>query len=336
MIGATIEGDESRSIDDIAGLEQAGPTSLSFLANPKYEPLVYSTGAGAVLVRHEFEPKENIEATLLRVPDPYLAFTSILEFVQSTMNRVVPGIHPTAVVHESASVGSDVYIGPYAVVSEGSTIQDGAIIHPFVFLGSGVSIGKGSVIHAHVTVYQGCVIGENCIVHAATVIGADGFGFAPQEDGTFRKIPQLGIVELESGVEVGANSCLDRATMGKTIIKKGAKLDNLVQIAHNVTVGESTVIAAQSGVSGSTSLGKGVMVGGQVGFVGHLNIADGTKVDAQSGVNKSIKEPNQAFRGSPIQPFRQQLKSELFFRKLVDMEARIRELEARLAENGAK
>lgn len=332
MIGANIEGDGSRSIDNIAGLEQAGPSCLSFLANPKYEPFVYTTGAGAVLVSSDFEPKEAISTTLLRVPDPYLAFTSILEFVQSTMNRIEPGIHPTAVVDENATIGEDVYIGPYAVISAGAEVRDGAIIHPFAFLGTGVSVGEKSVIHAHVTIYQGCIIGANCIVHAATVIGADGFGFAPQEDGTFRKIPQLGIVELEDGVEVGANSCLDRATMGKTVIKKGAKLDNLVQVAHNVTVGESSVIAAQSGISGSTTLGKGVMVGGQVGFVGHLHIADGTKVDAQSGVNKSIKEPNQAFRGSPIQPFRQQLKSELFFRKLVDMESRIRELEAKLGE----
>lgn len=331
MIGAEIEGNPDLTIDNISGLEQAGPSCLSFLANPKYEPLVYSTQAGAILVRTDFAAKDVISATLLRVSDPYLAFTQILEIVQSSMRQVHPGIHPTAVIGEQVTIGEQVHIGAYAVISDGVTLAPHAVIHPFVYLGPGVSVGQKSVIHAHVTVYQSCIIGNDCIVHAATVIGADGFGFAPQPDGTYKKIPQLGIVELEDNVEVGANTCLDRATMGKTVIKQGAKLDNLVQIAHNVTVGESSVVAAQSGISGSTTLGKGVMVGGQAGFVGHLSIADGTKVDAQSGVNKSIPVPNQAFRGSPIQPFRQQLKSELLFRKLVDMESRIRELETQLA-----
>lgn len=330
LLGATVEGDAGRVIDDIAGLDQAESNCLSFLANPKYEPLVYSTNAGAILVSREFTPKSEVESTFIRVDDPYSAFTAILEMVAAQQQKVSPGLHPTAVIEDGAVVEEGVYLGAYTVISKGATIGQGAIIHPFCFIGPGATIGAGSLIYPHVAIYHGTRIGANCRVHAGTVIGADGFGFAPQADGTFKKIPQLGIVEVEDGVEIGANSCIDRATIGKTIIKQGVKLDNLVQIAHNVQVGEHSVVAAQTGISGSTTLGKSVMVGGQAGFVGHIQIADGTRIDAQSGVNKTIKEPNLAFRGSPIQLHRQQLKSELYFRKLVEMEARIRSLETEL------
>lgn len=330
MLGATIEGDADKVIDNIAGLDQAESNCLSFLANPKYEPLVYNTAAGAILVSNDFIPKSPISAALIRVEEPYSAFTTILEVVAAQVNQTPVGIHETAIVEDGANVGNNVYLGAYAFVSKGARIGDNAVIHPFAFIGPEVSIGEKTVIYPHVAVYHGTQIGAHCRIHAGTVIGADGFGFAPQGDGTFKKIPQLGIVEVEDGVEIGANACIDRATIGKTLIKAGVKLDNLVQVAHNVQVGEHSVIAAQSGISGSTTLGKSVMVGGQVGFVGHIQIADGTRIDAQSGVNKSIKDPNLAFRGSPIQVHRQQLKSELYFRKLVDMEARIRDLESRL------
>lgn len=330
MLGATIEGDGDKVIDNIAGLDQAESNCLSFLANPKYEPLVYTTAAGAVLVSLDFVPKSPISGALIRVEEPYSAFTTILEVVAAQMNQTPVGVHETAIIEDGATIGNNVYLGAYAFVSKGAKIGDDAVIHPFTFIGPGVSIGEKTVIYPHVAVYHGTQIGTRCRIHAGTVIGADGFGFAPQGDGTFKKIPQLGIVEVEDGVEIGANACIDRATIGKTLIKMGVKLDNLVQVAHNVQVGEHSVIAAQSGISGSTTIGKSVMVGGQVGFVGHIQIADGTRIDAQSGVNKSIKEPNLAFRGSPIQIHRQQLKSELYFRKLVDMEARIRDLESRL------
>lgn len=330
MLGATVEGDPGKVIDDIAGLDQAEANCLSFLANPKYEPLVYSTAAGALLVSSDFIPKSPVSAALIRVEDPYSAFTTILEMVAAQMQHTPTGIHQTAVIEEDTEIGTDVYLGAYSFISKGAKIGNGVIIHPFTFIGPGVTIGEKSIIYPHVAIYHGSRIGAQCRIHAGTVIGADGFGFAPQADGTFKKIPQLGIVEVEAGVEIGANACIDRATIGKTLIKKGVKLDNLVQVAHNVEVGEHSVVAAQSGISGSTTLGRSVMVGGQAGFVGHIKIADGTRIDAQSGVNKSIKEPNLAFRGSPIQIHRQQLKSELYFRKLVDMEARIRDLESRL------
>ncbi len=335
MLGATVEGDAGKVIDDIAGLDQAEVNCLSFLANPKYEPLVYTTGAGALLVSMDFVPKSPLSASLIRVKDPYSAFTTLLEMIAAQVQRTPKGIHETAVVEEDAEIGSDVYLGAYSFVSKGAKIGNGAIIHPFTFIGPGVSIGSETIIYPHVAIYHGTNIGDRCRIHSGTVIGADGFGFAPQADGTFKKIPQLGIVEVEDGVEIGANACIDRATIGKTLIKAGVKLDNLVQVAHNVQIGEHTVVAAQSGISGSTTLGKSVMVGGQAGFVGHIKIADGTRIDAQSGVNKSIKEPNLAFRGSPIQVHRQQLKSELYFRKLVDMEARIRDLESRLTEKSS-
>lgn len=330
MLGATVEGNASKVIDDIAGLDQAESNCLSFLANPKYESLVYTTAAGALLVSLDFAPKSPVSATLIRVEDPYSAFTTILEMVAAQLQQTPVGIHDTAIIEDDVVIGTNVYLGAYAFVSKGANIGDGAIIHPFTFIGPGVSIGAETVVHPHVAIYYGTKIGARCRIHSGTVIGADGFGFAPQADGTFKKIPQLGIVEVEDGVEIGANACIDRATIGKTLIRSSVKLDNLVQVAHNVEIGEHTVVAAQSGISGSTTLGKSVMVGGQAGFVGHIKIADGTRIDAQSGVNKSIKEPNLAFRGSPIQVHRQQLKSELYFRKLVDMEARIRDLESRL------
>ncbi len=320
-------------IDDLAGLETAGPSSLSFLANPKYEAFLYHTQAAAVLVSESFAPKETVQAVLLRVPDPYLSFTTVLEQAALRRAETGTGVHPTAVIEAGAKIGESVYIGPFAHIGKDVTISDHCRIYPFVSVGAGATVGEKSILYPHVSVYAGCNIGKGCIIHAGTVLGSDGFGFAPQDDGTYRKIPQLGNVKLGDGVEIGSNSCIDRATVGSTMIHAGVKLDNLVQVAHNVEIGEHSVIAAQAGIAGSSKLGKGVMVGGQAGFVGHIQIADGTKVDAQSGVNKSISKPGQAFRGSPIQAHRQQLKSELMFRKLVEMEERIRALEA--AQKGA-
>lgn len=330
-LAADIEGDPSQVIDDLRGLDQAQPGALSFFANPKYEPQFYTTKASAVLVRTAFEPTSPVSATLLRVPDPYLAFTTLLEKVAALRNTTMPGIDARAFIAEDAEVGDGAYVGPFACIEAGAKVGAGARIFPYAYVGKRAQVGADSTLFPHVAVYHDCQVGAHCIIHAGTVIGSDGFGFAPQPDGSYRKIPQLGIVVLEDGVEIGANSCIDRATTGETRIRTGVKLDNLVQIAHNVEVGQDSVVAAQVGIAGSTRLGEQVMVGGQAGFVGHIEVADQTKIDAQSGVNRSIKQPGQAFRGSPIQPHREQLKSEVMFRKLAAMERRIHELEQQMA-----
>ncbi|MEO0897105.1 MAG: UDP-3-O-(3-hydroxymyristoyl)glucosamine N-acyltransferase [Bacteroidota bacterium] len=329
LINANIEGDETLELHTISKIEEGHEGSLSFLANMKYESFIYQTAASAVIVSNDFVPKHHISATLLRVDDPYAAFTMLMQAVSQLQNQnnTKSGIDAQAFVHPSAKVGEDVFVGPFAYIGAEAVVEKGAKIFPFVYIGEKVQVGKNSVIHPQVSIYHECIVGNDCIIHAGAVIGSDGFGFAPKEDGTFQKIPQLGNVVLEDEVEVGANATLDRATLGSTLVKKGAKIDNLVQLAHNVEIGENTVIAAQAGIAGSTKLGKYVMIGGQVGIVGHLNIADQTKIDAQSGVNRSIKKQGQAFRGSPIQPFRQQLKSEVLFRKLEELNKRIAQLE---------
>ncbi|MEL6134729.1 MAG: UDP-3-O-(3-hydroxymyristoyl)glucosamine N-acyltransferase, partial [Bacteroidota bacterium] len=259
-------------------------------------------------------------------------FTKLLEMADQAREANLIGVDPRAHVAPTAEIGENVYIGPFAFIGEGVQIGDDAKIHPFSFVGDRCKIGARTTIHAHVTVYHYCEIGQRCIIHAGAVIGSDGFGFAPQADGSLKKIPQTGNVVLADDVEVGANATLDRATMGSTQVQQGVKIDNLVQIAHNVTLGSHSAIAAQTGIAGSTRMGSNCMIGGQVGIVGHLEIADKTQIDAQSGVNRSIKEEGQAFRGSPIQPFRQQLKSEVLFRKLEEMNKRIAILERALAQ----
>ena len=327
IIGAEIDGEENILVHAISKIEEGFEGSISFLANPKYTPYIYQTSASAVIVSKDFEPSQPVKASLLRVEDPYSAFTLLLKKYNELSSSSKTGIDSQAFVSSSATIGEGVYIGPFSYIGEGANIGNNVKIYPFSYIGDRVSIGEASSINAHVTIYHDCIIGSNCILHAGCVIGSDGFGFAPKPDGSFEKIPQTGNVELGDFVEVGANATLDRATLGSTIVRKGVKLDNLVQVAHNVEIGENSVIAAQSGIAGSTKLGKYVMIGGQVGIVGHLKIADQTKIDAQSGVNRSIKEPGQAFRGSPIQPFRQQLKSEVLFRKLEELQKRIQQLE---------
>ncbi len=333
LIGAEIEGDKNLEIDDISKIEEGKKGSISFLANLKYEKYIYETEASAVIVSKEFQPNKALTPTLLRVEDPYGAFANLLQYYSQLSEQKQEGIDSRAFVHPEAKIAEKVFVGPLAYIGPEAVIARGAVIHPFAYIGKNVHVGEDSVVYPHVTIYRDCRIGRGCILHAGSVIGSDGFGFAPQEDGSFKKIPQTGQVILEEGVEIGANACIDRATLGATIIKKGAKVDNLVQIAHNVEIGENTVLAAQTGVAGSTRLGSYCMVGGQVGIVGHLEIADKTKIDAQSGVNRSIKKEGQVFRGSPIQPFRQQLKSEVLFRKLEELQSRIQQLENTSKEN---
>jgi UDP-3-O-[3-hydroxymyristoyl] glucosamine N-acyltransferase len=321
-----IEGNPEIKVNTIAKIEEGHPGALSFLANPKYEHFLYSTQSSVVLVNKSFVPSSKVEATLIKVENAYEAFASLLRLVDQARPRKT-GIHETAVIEATAKVGSDVYIGPYAYIGENCIVADGCSIYPHVYIGDNTKIGRNSTINPGVKIYHDCVIGEACILHAGTVIGSDGFGFAPQSESEYMKIPQLGNVIIEDHVEIGANVTIDRATMGSTIIRKGVKLDNLIQIGHNVEVGENTVMAAQTGISGSTKVGKNCMFGGQVGLAGHIKIADGTKIGAQAGILGEVKEENTIIIGTPAIDLKQFLKSSVIFKKLPEMRVKIDTLE---------
>lgn len=313
-------------VNTIAKIEEGETGALSFLANPKYEHYLYITKSSIVLVNKSFVPSETVGATLIKVENAYDAFASLLRLVDQARPRK-KGIHPTAVIEASAKVGSDVFIGPYSYVGENCVIGDGCSLYPQVYIGDNTRVGNNCTINPGVKIYHDCILGEGCIIHAGSVIGSDGFGFAPQSESEFMKIPQLGNVVIEDHVEIGANVTIDRATMGSTIIRKGVKLDNLIQIGHNVEVGENTVMAAQTGISGSTKIGRNCMFGGQVGLAGHLKIANGTKIGAQGGILGDVKEENTAIIGSPAIDVKQFLKSSVIFRKLPEMKVKIESLE---------
>lgn len=330
LLGGVIEGDSLVVLKSLGKIEEAGSEDLCFLSNPKYTPYIYETGAGAVIVSKDFKPERAVRTVLIRVEDPYSSFTKLLELA-ANFKKLRKGIESPSFVHETAQVSEEAYIGAFAYISEGAVIQEDAQIFPGVFIGEDVQIGAGSILHPGVVVLNGCKIGKSCILHAGAVIGSDGFGFAPQKDGTLKKIPQTGIVVLEDFVEIGANACIDRATLGETKIKSGAKIDNLVQIAHNVEVGNHTAIASQTGVSGSTKIGKYCMIGGQVGFVGHISLADKTQIGGQSGVSKSVEVEGVALRGAPAQPIREQLKTEALIRRLGSLFDQVKDLEKKIA-----
>ena len=327
LINGKLKGDPAVQVSNFGKIEEAQAGQLAFLANPKYEEYLYSTKASIIIINDNQVLKEDLKATLILVPDAYLAFASLLSQYQEMMNQQLTGIQEMVYISKSASLGENVYVGSFAYIGNNVVLGKNVKIYPQVYLGDDVIIGDSSVLYPGVKIYHHCVIGKHVTIHAGSVIGADGFGFAPQEDGSFKKIPQMGNVVIEDFVEVGSNATIDRATIGSTLIKSGAKLDNLIQIAHNVEVGNNTVIAAQSGVSGSTKLGKNVMVGGQVGIVGHIQIADGSKINAQSGVTKSLKTPNSAVTGSPAFEYTSALRSQAAARKLPAFEKRIIELE---------
>jgi UDP-3-O-[3-hydroxymyristoyl] glucosamine N-acyltransferase len=327
LINGKLEGDPEIQVGNFGKIEEAQSGQLAFLANPKYEEFLYSTKASIIIVNDGQVLKEKIRATLIFVPDAYLAFASLLSKYQEMLNLQLTGIQEPVYISKSASLGENVYLGSFAFIGNNAKIGNNVKIYPQVYIGDDVSIGDNSVIYPGVKIYHRCIIGKQVNIHAGSVIGADGFGFAPQADGSFKKIPQMGNVVIEDFVEVGSNATIDRATIGSTLIKSGAKLDNLIQIAHNVEIGSNTVIAAQSGVSGSTKLGNNVMVGGQVGIVGHIQIADGSKINAQSGVTKSLKTPNSAVTGSPAFEYTSALRSQAAARKLPAFEKRIIELE---------
>jgi UDP-3-O-[3-hydroxymyristoyl] glucosamine N-acyltransferase len=312
FLKGSIEGDPEVEVNDISKIEEGRPGTLSFLANPKYEKFIYETRSSIVLVNNDFKPEKPINATIIRVENAYEAFASLLDLYQQSKPRKT-GIHKLASIHEGVTLGNDLYIGDYAVIGSNSVIGDNTKIYPQVYIGDNVKIGENTTIYPGVKIYEDTVIGSGCVIHAGAVIGADGFGFAPQEGNNYRKVPQIGNVIIEDNVEIGSNTTIDRATMGSTIIRKGVKLDNLIQVAHNVEIGENTVIAAQTGIAGSTKIGKDCMLAGQVGIIGHLTIADKVKIAAQSGVMNDVKKEGEVLQGSSALPFRDYWKSYVIF-----------------------
>ena len=332
IISGKVEGDAETAVSSFGKIEEALSNQLAFLANPKYEDFLYNTNASIVIVNESLELKQPITTTLIRVPDAYSAFATLLDKYQQIRTQQLTGIQQPVYMHATAKTGENVFIGAFAYIGENVVISNGAKIFPNVYLGNNVTVGENTIIHPGVKIYHDCVVGKNVVIHAGTVVGSDGFGYAPQKDGSLKKVPQIGNVVIEDFVEIGANTTIDRATIGSTLIRSGAKLDNLLQIAHNVEIGNNSVIAAQSGVSGSTKIGKNVLIGGQAGIVGHIHIADGSKINAQSGVSKSIKSPNSAVTGSPAYDYTAALRSQAITRNLPQLEKRIIELEKLVAE----
>ncbi|MFO7614993.1 MAG: UDP-3-O-(3-hydroxymyristoyl)glucosamine N-acyltransferase [Bacteroidales bacterium] len=328
VLAGTVEGNPDVKISRLAKIEEAETGSLSFLANPKYTPFIYTTRASIVIVNDDFVPEQPVCATLIRVKDAYSAFARLLELYNQIKNEK-KGISSLAFISPSAQIGKDVYIGEYAYVGENVVIGDKARIFPQVFLGDNVHIGEETIIYPGVIIYSDNKIGKHCTLHGGVVIGADGFGFAPQQDKNYKKVAQIGNVIVEDNVEIGSNTTIDRATLGSTIIREGVKLDNLIQVAHNVEIGENTVIAAQVGISGSTKIGKNCMIAGQVGIAGHLTIGDDVKIGAQAGVSGNIKD-GAIVLGSPaidISTFRRAI---IHFKNLPEIVKRLDEVEKKM------
>lgn len=332
ILDGTLEGDPETIITHPGKIEEGGEGALTFLANPKYEEFAYSTPVSAILVNRTFQPNRPVAAkTIIRVEDVYSSVAILLaKFGENGQHEVV--ISKNASVHKEAQIHETSSVGDFSIIEKGAVIGENVMIHAQVFIGENVEIGEGCVIYPGVRIMRNCKIGANCILHPNVIIGSDGFGHAPSADGSYTKIPQIGNVVIEENVEIGANTTIDRATMGSTIIRKGVKIDNLVMIAHNVEIGENTVIAAQAGFAGSAKIGKNCMIGGQAGIVGHIKVADGTKIQAQSGIAASITEDNSAVYGSPALPYSNYLRSYAVFKKLPELYRKISELEKKLSE----
>jgi len=327
IISGKTEGNPDITVGSFGRIEEAQHGQLAFLANAKYEEYLYSTAASVIIVNDTLELRQPVVATLIRVTDAYTAFATLLSKYQEIQQQQLTGIQQPVYIDATAAMGKNVFIGAFAYVSENVAIGNNVKIYPHVFIGNNVKIGDDTTIHPGVKIYHDCVVGKNTTIHAGTVIGSDGFGFAPQSDNSYKKVPQIGNVVIEDNVELGANVTIDRATIGSTIIRRGAKLDNLIQIAHNVEVGANTVIAALVGVSGSTKIGSNVMIGGQAGLAGHIQIADGTKINGKSGVSKSIKKPNTSITGTPAIDYGSSMRVQALNRNLPEMEKRLTELE---------
>lgn len=331
LLDAQIDGNSDAIVSKLVKIEEADNESLCFIANAKYAHYAESTHASILVVSKDFSVKNTNGTTYLRVEDPYSSFALLLEKFSAFNTEEKIGIDEEAKIDKSATIGKNVYVGAFSYIGKNVCLEDGVKIYPQSYIGDNVLIAKNSIVYPGVKIYAQCKLGEECIIHSGVVIGSDGFGFAPQADGSFAKVPQTGNVVIGNRVEIGANTVVDRATLGSTIIADGVKLDNLVQVAHNVQIGENSVVAAQAGISGSTKLGKNVMVGGQAGFVGHIQIADGTKINAQSGVSKSISQTGTFVSGSPAESFRQHYKGIANVRKLEELIKRIELLEKELS-----
>jgi len=329
FLSGQISGDENAKVSTFAKIEEGKPGALSFLSNPKYAEYLYSTQSSVVLVNRDFKPEKPISATLVLVDNAYESLAKLLTLYYQTVNQPRQGISPLASVSENASIGKDVYIGPFAVIEDGVKIGDGTQIYPHAYVGKDAKIGCSCIIYPNATVYYGCIVGDRCTLHAGSVVGADGFGFAPTPNG-YEKIPQIGIAQLEDDVEIGACTCVDRSTMGRTIVRKGVKLDNMVQIAHNVEVGENTVISAQSGIAGSAKVGEWCMIGGQSGIVGHIKVGNKVNLGAKTGVISSVDD-NQNVMGYPSFGYRDFMRSSVVFRQLPGMRSEINELKKEIA-----
>lgn len=326
FLNGEVEGDGSVKVTNISRIEDGKPGTLSFLANAKYEHFIYSTKSSIVLVNKDFKTEKEIEATLVRVDDAYQALAQLLEMYEQSKPQKT-GIEEPSFVSKSSKIGEKIYIGAFAYIGSNVTIGNNVKIYPHSYVGDNVVIGDNTILNSGVKVYENCKIGAECIFHSGVVIGGDGFGFAPSSANNYKKVPQVGNVVIEDHVEIGANTCVDRATLGSTIIRKGVKLDNLIQVAHNVEIDENTVIASQTGIAGSTKIGKNCMIGGQVGFAGHLTITDEVKIAAQSGVGKNIKKVGLVVQGSPSFDFVPYQKSYVLFRNLPKMREQIMEME---------
>ncbi len=334
-LNGEIIGNPDVVVDSFSKIEEGREGSLSFLANPKYTPYLYETNASIVIVDKDYPDRDKIKPTLIKVENAYQAFASLLKLYDAVFSAKKNGIEEPSFIDETAKYGKDVYIGAFTYIGKNVEIGNDVKIYPQVYIGDNVKIGDGTVIRPGVKVYHDCVIGKNCTIHSGVIIGSDGFGFAPQGS-SYEKVYQIGNVIIEDNVEIGANTTIDRATLGSTIIRKGVKLDNLIQVAHNVEIGEHTVIAAQTGISGSTKLGKYCMIGGQAGFVGHITIADEVKVAAQSGVEKTVKNKGEILQGSPAYHARQYQRSYVVYRKLPELQKQVYELEKMVKELSEK
>jgi len=329
ILNGTIEGNPDVTVNNLSKIEEGKEGTLSFLANPKYSRFLYKTKASIVIVNSDFIPEKEITSTLIKVENAYSAFASLLEMYNEVkLNK--SGISEQAFISESAKIGKNIYLGDFAYLGDCVEIGDNVKIYPHAFIGNNAKIGANTTVFAGVKIYSDCIIGNDCTIHAGVVIGGDGFGFAPQTDNNYKKVAQIGNVVIEDFVEIGANTTIDRATMGSTIIHKGVKLDNLIQIAHNVEIGENTVIAALTGVSGSSKIGKNCMIGGQVGVAGHIEIADEVKIGAQSGVSTSIRKKGAIILGAPAFDISKSRKSIIHYRNFDNIVKRLEDLENKM------
>lgn len=330
ILGGVIEGDGNVEVSKLSKIEEGENGSLTFLSNPKYKPFIFSTRASIVIVNKNFESESEINTTLIKVDDAYKAFSTLLEYYSKEKAKK-SGIETPSFISESAKYGKNLYLGVFSYIGNEVRIGDNVKIYPNVFIGANVVIGSNTTIYAGAKIYSDTEIGENCEIHSGAIIGADGFGFAPNQKGVYSKIPQIGNVIIENNVDIGAATTIDRATLGSTIIREGVKLDNQIQIAHNVEIGKNTVIAAQSGIAGSTKIGENCMFGGQVGIAGHLIVGNNVRIQAQSGIAKNIQD-NEVIQGTPAFGYSDFNKSYVYFKKLPELVATINALEKELKE----